>query len=198
MSSPSEFEHHVVHPRYGRGPRLTGLDVEPTDDLGVYLHWHSPAGIRIPNTAVSASTQRQEPATISVTHYFDSRRVCRRCKRPFLFFAEEQRYWYEELEFPLEADCLDCADCRREERVLRGARARYEELVNQDPRPDQLTIELVESALVLVDAGVFSDKLLPRLRAHLKPLATQATEPHAAAARSLLERLQSTRSRDDA
>ena len=42
-----------------------------------------------------------------MTHYFDAKRVCRKCERPFLFFAEEQKYWYEDLRFPLEADCLD-------------------------------------------------------------------------------------------
>jgi hypothetical protein len=30
-----------------------------------------------------------------------------------LLFAEEQKYWYEELKFPLEANCLDCVPCRK-------------------------------------------------------------------------------------
>jgi hypothetical protein len=83
----------VPHPRYGRRPRRTGLDPAPTPDASVYLHWHSSPGNCVPGTAIVANVTAQGPVTLNVTHYFDARRVCRVCGRPFLFFAEEQLYW---------------------------------------------------------------------------------------------------------
>ena len=48
---------------------------------------------------------RQSPAMVPVTHYYDVTRTCRDCDRPFIFFAQEQKHWYEQLGLPLEADC---------------------------------------------------------------------------------------------
>ena len=71
----------MEHPRFGKGPRRTGLDVAGTPDGKVFLHWHSGPGVRVPNTAVAADLSRQKPATVPVTHYFDAKRVCRKCGR---------------------------------------------------------------------------------------------------------------------
>lgn len=171
MNSPTvEYAAFVDHPRYGKGPRITGLDVADSTDGTVYCHWHSPVGVRVPNTAVVADVARQAPATLAVTHYFDARRVCRKCARPFLFFAEEQQYWYEVLRFPLEADCLDCVPCRKDEQRLRAARQKYDALTAKPARADAETLELVECGLLLVEASVFSPTLLPKLRGLLEPV----------------------------
>jgi hypothetical protein len=53
------------------------------------------------STAVAADVSRQIFTTMPVTHYFDVKRVCRGCQRPFLFFADEQKHWYEELGFSI-------------------------------------------------------------------------------------------------
>ena len=74
-----EYAGYLEHPRYGRGPRITGLN--PSDQPykeRVFLHWHSQEGARIPNTAVEADIEKQAPATTHVTHYFDSKRICRK------------------------------------------------------------------------------------------------------------------------
>jgi hypothetical protein len=169
MKSPAaEYSEFVEHPRYGKGPRLTGLDVGDSPDGTVYCHWHSPIGVRVPNTAVVADVTRQRPATIPVTHYFDAKRVCRKCGRSFLFFAEEQKHWYEDLQFPLEADCLDCTPCRKDEQQLRVIRQRYDALLGRTTRTEADTLE--ECALVLVESSVFSAKVLPKLRGLLRPL----------------------------
>jgi hypothetical protein len=179
----------VEHPRFGKGPRPTGLDVAETPDGRVFCHWHSPTGVRVPNTAIAADVARQQPATLPVTHYFDARRVCRRCGRPFLFFAEEQKYWYEDLGFPLEADCLECVPCRKDAQQLRALRQRYEVLLAQAVRTEVDTLELVRCALVLVESGVFARKLLPRLRGLLKPVLAEPDAPSHAEARALSARL---------
>lgn len=186
MSPATEYAGFVEHPRYGKGPRFTGLDV--ADDLhgSVYCHWHSPPGVRVPGTAVAADVSRQARATIHVTHYFDARRACRKCGRPFLFFAEEQKHWYEDLVFPLEADCLDCPPCRKEEHRLRAARQKYDALSETTARTPIQALELVECGLLLVESGVFSTKLVPRLRGLLKPLVLDAEAPDHARARALM------------
>ena len=187
MKSPAaEYAGFVEHPRYGKGPRFTGLDVADSADGRVYCHWHSPPGVRVPNTAVAADVSRQGKATLHVTHYFDARRVCRKCGRPFLFFAEEQKHWYEELMFPLEADCLDCPPCRKDEQRLRAVRQKYDALLAKRLRTQAETLELVECGLSLVESVLFSAKLLPRLRGLLKPLLLAAEEPYYTRARALM------------
>jgi hypothetical protein len=186
---PSEFADYVPHPRFGRGPRWTGLDPAATPDASVYLHWHSGPGVRVPGTAVVANVAAQGPVTLNVTHYFDARRVCRACKRPFLFFAEEQRYWYEELGFPLEADCMECVPCRKAAQQLQATQKRYEALLVLPARTAAETLALVECGATLVEAAVFSPKALPRLRGFLKPLLTDADAAHRAQAAALRERI---------
>jgi hypothetical protein len=190
MKSPAaDYSGFVEHPRYGKGPRFTGLDVADSPDGRVFCHWHSPAGVRVPNTAVAADVARQGTATLHVTHYFDARRVCRKCGRPFLFFAEEQKHWYEDLRFPLEADCLDCAPCRKDEQRLRAIRQKYDALLEETARTEADTLELVECGLLLVESVVFSAKLLPRLRGLLKPLLLDPEGPSYARAQALLARI---------
>src|SRR5262245_57928602 len=96
-SRRNRYAAYVEHPRFGQGPRYTGLEVANSSDGTVYCHWHSPEGVRVPKTAIAANLSNQRPATLPVTHYFDATRTCRKCGRPFLFFAEEQQYWYEVL-----------------------------------------------------------------------------------------------------
>jgi hypothetical protein len=185
----ADYAAFVEHPRFGKGPRFTGLDVADAPDGSIYCHWHSPPGVRVPGTAVAADVSRQRPATLHVTHYHDSSRICRKCARPFLFFAEEQQHWYEELGFPLEADCLECSSCRKAAHRLRAARERYDVLLARTPRTDAETLELVDCALLLAEACVFSAKVLPRLRALLKPLLSDEANACRRQAQALASRI---------
>jgi hypothetical protein len=185
-SLPTEYTSFVEHPRYGKRPRFTGLDVVDSLDGSVYCHWHSPPGVRVPGTAIAADASRQAEATLHVTHYFDAKRVCRKCERPFLFFAEEQKYWYEDLRFPLEADCLHCPPCRKDEQRLRAARQKYDAFLDKTERSPMDTLELVECGLLLVESGVFSAKLVPKLRGLLKPLMLDAEAPFYTRAEALM------------
>jgi hypothetical protein len=127
-----------------------------------------------------------------VTHYFDAKRVCRKCGRRFLFFAEEQKHWYEELGFPLEADCLECPPCRKDEQELRALHRRYDALLATPDRGAADTLELVRCAVQLVESSVFTPKALPRLRALLGPLLAHRQAPlrtEAAALRSRIDRI---------
>lgn len=174
MPRKKRSDDFVAHPRYGDEPRLTGLNPKENWLTGeVYLHWHSSSEARIPNTAIAADTSRQNRPTIAVTHYFDSRRSCVDCLQSFLFFAAEQKYWYEVLGFRLESDCVRCVPCRKKQRGLEAQRQRYEDLFEIEDRTADQDIELVESALTLVAAGVFGTRTLERMRSILK-----RAEPH--------------------
>jgi Probable zinc-ribbon domain len=164
----------VEHPRYGRGPRWTGMN--PRDDLsqGVYLGWHSRSDERIPDTAIEANTDRQPNATVPVTHYFDLKRKCRDCGRSFIFFAEEQRYWYETLQFYLGADCVRCIDCRLAERDTKRLRERYETLLADDQRSDADNLDLAEVAMALIDCGVFGARCLEHVRCRLNSIPAES------------------------
>ena len=196
MKSDS-FEYYVAHPRYGKRPRITGFDPDLMDPE-VNLHWNATSGAeiraqykaatgedfpfahllpadqkepaRIPATAIRADLKRQSPATVPVTHYYDLKRVCRDCDLPFIFFADEQQYWYESLGFPLEADCVRCTECRKKVQALVALRTRYDKLIHVDPRSDTETTELIDAALTLVENAVFGKKVCERLRACAKKL----------------------------
>ena len=189
------FAEFVEHPRYGRKPRITGLNPQPYDG-GVNLHWNATTyqevvsgyeavigkwpygnlGVRvdrtkrIPNTAVAADLARQSRATVPVTHYFDLERICRDCGKPFIFFALEQKHWYEILKFPLEADAIRCPNCRKQNQALGKVRATYERLTKLDNRSRSDTVRLLESLLTLVEHNVFSIRQTEHARAIVKSL----------------------------
>jgi hypothetical protein len=167
------FRDFVTHPRFGQGPRITGLNPENDFATGhVFLHWHSPEGVRIPNTAIPADASRQMPATVPVTHYFDAKRQCADCDRPFLFFAAEQKHWYEELGFPLESDCVRCVVCRKKQQGFEWHRQRYEELFHVQARTLEENLEMAECALSLAEAGIFGKRQIERVRSNLKKVFT--------------------------
>jgi len=170
--SPDTNQHasFVDHPRYGRCPHITGLN--PETDFGgrVFLHWHSPKQCRIPNTAIRADVSRQVPATVAVTHYFDVVRKCRDCGKSFIFFAQEQKHWYEELGFKLESDCVRCVPCRKRQQGIDQARERYEELFQIGERCAMQNLEMAQCCLTLLENGVFHQ----RQTEHVRMLLNQA------------------------
>lgn len=189
-----EYADYVEHPRFGRLPHVTGLN--PESDLltgKVYIHWHSPPECRIAHTALAADVSRQAPATLHVTHYYDVKRECRDCGRRFIFSAREQKYWYEELGFPLEADCVRCIICRRKQQGLAGKRERYEELFHLAGRTPAQSLEMAECCLSLVEEGVFHRRQTQHVRRLLKEAAAGDKESQALQA-ALQERLKAIES----
>jgi Probable zinc-ribbon domain len=189
MASVDEYKQFVSHPRYGQGPRITGLNPETDYGGDVFLHWHSPKECRIQNTAIPADLSRQSPATVPVTHYFDVKRQCRDCGRPFIFFAEEQKYWYEDLGFPLESDCVRCVVCRKKQQGIEHKRERYEELFHVVDRTIEQNLELADCCLSLVEAAVFHKRQLQQMRMILKKLPSELTERTGARFNELWSRL---------
>jgi hypothetical protein len=158
MGTTDEYATYVMHPRYGQGPRVTGLNPQ-TDYAGkVILHWHSPLECRIANTAIRADLSKQTEATVPVTYYYDVKRQCRDCGRPFIFFAAEQQYWYEELGFGLDSDCVRCVPCRKQRQGHALLQERYAELFHVQDRTVQQTLEMADCCLSLIEQAVFNHK----------------------------------------
>lgn len=161
--SKGDYSQFVEHPRYGRRPRITGLNPDGGHH-GVHFHWHSSRKQRIPDTAIKANLGRQKWFVYPVTHYFDVKRQCRDCGRPFLFFAEEQRHWYEKLGFSINADCVRCPICRKKTQGIARLRERYVELLRVPKRNIEQTLELADCCLSLINKGAFTAKQFQYVR----------------------------------
>jgi len=189
MAKIDEYGHYVAHPRYGQGPHITGLNPQHDYIGGVALQWHSPSECRIPDTAVPADLTRQSPATFPVTHYFDLKRSCDDCRKPFIFFAEEQKYWYEELGFGLESDCIGCAFCRKKQQGIAQSRAWYEALFHIADRTVEQKLEMTECCLNLVEASVFHRNQIQHIRMLLNQLSAEVWHGSQAKMSELHDRL---------
>lgn len=191
-----DYAQHVEHPRYGRAPRFTGLDPNPKSP-NVHLHWNTvpehdreerlrmverslgfrPAefddGTRmVPGTAIEADLSRQTPWTLRpVTHYYDLDKVCKDCGRRFIFFAEEQKRWYEELRLPLETSAVRCPPCRKRQRHIARKRERYEQLIHLPGRSAEETLEMADCCLTLIEEAVFHARQTEHVRMLLNRVA---------------------------
>jgi hypothetical protein len=145
----------VRHRRYGSAPRPSGLRV-PEEEIRKSF-WRYRGERLFPETAIAADVSKQPLSIGPRFYYVDMLRECRSCHRPFIFFALEQRYWYETLGFVIDADCVLCPDCRRESQALRRRTRRYSDLVRkQDLTPKELQF-LVDDAAFLFTKGVLKN-----------------------------------------
>jgi tetratricopeptide (TPR) repeat protein len=54
--------------------------------------------------------------------YLDEPRTCVQCGRSFVFYAKEQRFWYEVLHFNFGSTAIRCLDCRKRHRTEHSLR----------------------------------------------------------------------------
>jgi len=183
---PKTRSYYVPHSKYGKLPRITGLDVENGQHgahigsiatEGQLMEKHRQGklfgldplllGFRIPGTAIVADPARQSGTSFPRTHYYDIERKCRDCRRMFIFFAEEQRYWYEELHFPTDAEAVRCEPCRKSSRSLDALKARHDDLAARQTLPLEEEHELTLARMELVEQGIFHTRVLEKVRAFL-------------------------------
>jgi hypothetical protein len=168
-SKPRGYSEFVEHPRFGRGPRYT--NVSPRDKpLGYRLRNYNSDDL-IDGTAVEADLEKQPPSPIPVLYYFDLKRVCVDCNRPFIFFAEEQKFWYESLGFSLGADCIRCINCRKQQQGNEQRRHRYEELLHKQQRSIEEDFQMAECCIELIESGLFHNRQTERIRMLLNRIA---------------------------
>ena len=114
-----------------------------------------------PESAIPADVSRQNYSVMPRPYYVDMLKGCRKCERDFIFFAREQQYWYEELGFCIDADCVHCPECRRSIRQLRQVFQRFSRLIGRGIDGDlseQELVTLLEDAVFLWEAGVLSNE----------------------------------------
>lgn len=158
---------YAEHPRYGYEPRMTGLDIDTNKNKKssvVHLHWFSTAETRIKGTAILANRHKQVDDFFRFTHYYDEKRQCEDCQKPFIFYAQEQKYWYEVLRFPSVADCICCVACRKKRRAISWYHRRYGELSQLNKRSSEENIEMAACGLFLIEKKFFGDRVIQRMR----------------------------------
>jgi len=145
----------VAHPKYGSKTIPSGLSVPVAEILR--SHWHYDKDSIFPESVLIADTSKQNYATYPRAYYVDLCKQCRLCERRFIFFAREQRHWFEVLRFYVDADCVLCPECRRRSQTIRRRLKRYSELIPQKKRSREDLMKLVEDAAYLLGEGVLRD-----------------------------------------
>ena len=83
--------------------------------------------------------------------FWDQTRLCGMCSTRYVFSAEEQRFWYETLQFFVESAPLQCQDCRRVVRQQKAAQRTLQRLLPLAPDAHWRLIE--EVARAAADCG---------------------------------------------
>ncbi len=182
----------VTHPRFGSEPRASGY----RDAVAAaYKDWGGEYFCKVvfPESAIRADPAKQNHSFRPRRYYVDMKKTCRDCHRSFLFFAEEQRYWYEELGFPLAADCVRCPECRKANRIVRVRFSRYSQNVTKDVLDDDSLATLVDDAVFLWERSILKDmQKIYRLRK-----VAWSRIPDHEATRKINTLIKSQRSRDE-
>lgn len=144
----------VDHPRYGDRPILSGE--RWTEQEVRQAFWRYGSQGFLPETAISANIAKQKYCCCPRRVYVDIIRRCRTCRRPFIFFALEQKHWFETLGFHVDADCLHCQECRHEKHLFREALREYEALRGKEPKTRAEWARLAELADALYSDGYIS------------------------------------------
>jgi hypothetical protein len=189
----------VAHPRYGYEPMDSGSRVS-AEELA-HSYWGYAHSTFIDRTgkvlrkgddvggteyifcasALPADVAKQKFGVFPRRHYVDILRRCRTCGEWFLFFAREQRHWYEVLGFWIDANCVHCHDCRLRDQRLRKARARYADRISSaSTLGDRELLTLLRDALFLTESGLIKgDARLRRVRNLVKRRGIAAEQVHA-------------------
>ena len=145
----------MSHPRYGSAPCPSGVKI-PEEELRRGF-WRLHGDTIFLETALIAQTEKQNFAVFPRKYYVDVLRSCRTCHRPFIFFAKEQRYWFETLRFFVDADCVHCPDCRHESRAVQRRLRRYSDLFAKNGTTRKELMFLVDDAIYLLGHGVLKN-----------------------------------------
>ncbi|MBY0419822.1 MAG: zinc-ribbon domain-containing protein [Pararheinheimera sp.] len=120
---------YVNHPRYGNSPIPSEYSFTDTEIRNG--HWRYSSLKYFGNTAIPAVISKQNFAVSPRAIYVDIEEKCLVCGCLFLFFALEQKWWFEELQFWVDSHCTRCIHCRRADRETRAMQKRYQSLVQQ-------------------------------------------------------------------
>ena len=146
---------YVNHPRYGNQPIPSEYSFSEEEIEKGYWRY---SNLRyFATTAIPADTSKQNFAVYPRSIYVDIEEQCEVCDRLFLFFALEQKHWFEDLQFYIDAHCTRCIDCRQQDQEIRSMQKRYQELVEKVKRTERETKQLKAIALELYQQGYIRD-----------------------------------------
>ena len=124
------------------------------------------------DSAIKADTSRQDFSVEPRYWYVDATIRCDRCKKDFLFSADEQRFWYEELRFYVDSFARQCPACRGELRELKMLRQQYDREIAEAIRAND--IGLKQRLVSVIDAMTEAGLHLPdRIRENQRVLLSQ-------------------------
>ena len=92
--------------------------------------------------------------------YIDQAQTCEDCQTDFVFFASEQAFWYESLQFTPYSVPKQCPDCRKMRRKAKGIHA---ELGRIQAQFSGTVTELIQLANLYLELGN-AEKALEHLR----------------------------------
>jgi hypothetical protein len=146
----------VPHPRFGTRSVPSGCTASEEEVRRSYFAYAT-ADI-FPRSAIPADLSRQNFSTFPRGYYVDMRGTCRRCGRPFIFFAREQQHWYEDLGFYIDAQCVHCVECRRSSQELKRRFVRYGRRAPTKELSDEALEVVLGDAAYLFEAGLLFDE----------------------------------------
>jgi Zn-finger protein len=142
----------VPHPRHGSTPHVSGLEYSEGQIRAGF--WRHQREHLFAQSVLVADASKQNYSVFPCEFDVDVLRTCRNCSRPFIYFAVEQRHWYETLRFSIDADCVLCSPCRRDARSVRRRLRRYSDLRHKPTRSQKELMFLVDDGAYLVARGV--------------------------------------------
>ena len=152
----SKYKAYVMHPRYGDKPLYAGNKFSLEEILSAY--WGYQRETVFPETAIKADTDKQNHSGFPRGLYVDIEKQRVQCQRWFIFYAQEQKYWYETLSFYIDVDCVKCVDCRKKMQAIKQLMLDYERLVKMKTRTEDETKALKHTALELFQLGYIKDR----------------------------------------
>ncbi|HAH46874.1 MAG TPA: hypothetical protein DCM07_18890 [Planctomycetaceae bacterium] len=141
------YDEFVWHPRYTDASKPSGHNI-PLKKVKASCIAHSNETI-YPDSAIPANLDKQTPSCVQIHYYVDILKQCTKCKRKFIFFAQEQKFWYEELGFVIYAGCSSCPECRKFKQKTRHTFQRYSGLVSRNELSDESLAFLVDDVIFL-------------------------------------------------
>jgi len=156
MSKKKSKRAYINHPRYGGAPIQSEYKFLK-EDID-HAHWHYTQVKYFPKTAIPADIEKQNYSTFPREIYVDIEVLCDVCNHPFLFFALEQKYWFETLGFYIDAHCTRCTNCRAKDREIKNMKKTYQNLVNKQNRTSEENKMLKQASLELYMRGYIKNK----------------------------------------
>ncbi|HDZ32629.1 MAG TPA: hypothetical protein ENH67_07055 [Pseudoalteromonas sp.] len=146
---------YLNHPRYGDIPIIT--NTSSTIEAIENAHWRYSSLKYFPNTVILADIKKQNYAIYPRALYVDIEEKCGTCSKAFIFFAQEQQYWFEILGFWVDSHCTHCFECRKHARYILTLRKRYDMLTSLANKTSSEKTQRKELANTLYCLGIIKN-----------------------------------------